>query len=58
MQIAARKYSSVPQMHFKHAFGGGSRLEVGENLAKKNKNTELQPNFTGSYKKKVYSLKR
>ena len=35
MQIAARKYSSVPQMHFKHAFWGGSRFEVGENMAKK-----------------------
>ena len=35
MQIAAQKCSSVPLMHFKHTFGGGSRLEVGENLAKK-----------------------
>ena len=53
MQIAAQKYSSVPQMHFKHTFGGGKGWKF-EKIWLKYKNTELQPNFTWSYKKNVY----
>ena len=49
MQIAAQKYSSVPQVHFKHTFGGGKGWKF-EKIWLKYKNTDLQPNFTGSYK--------